>query len=393
MIPVKPNICAINTYTTPWAALDRTEYLRLDLNESTQPLPEYVLESMVRFIRDTGVECYPDYCGFYEKLSSYCPVPADWLLATNGSDQGIDVILRAFLAPGDEMVVARPEFAMFGNIANLLDAKIVGVPYAEQFQFPYETFHEAVSAATRLIVIINPNNPTGTPVSLEYIEWLLLKFPTIPILVDEAYYEYTKTTSLDLLKRHDNLIVLRTFSKAFAMAGLRIGYIIARPELIAHFEKIRGPFAVNSVALAAATAQIENQDPMQKHVEEVMERSKPFTREFLSASGVSFNRGCRELFPNCRARDRSFCFSSAITQDSGALITRPATRWLDPHESWETIRDAPGKNCHHRISVKGAGVLLCKVMTKTCGRMTMIRRIGFTKPPSMVMPMPNAIWA
>ena len=296
MISVKSHIAAIQAYTTPWALIDRRDYLRLDLNENTQALPASVVEQMAQLIRERGVHCYPDYRGFGAQLSSYCAVPEDWLLATNGSDQGIDIVLRAFLTQGDEMVVARPEFAMFGNIANLLGARIVGVPYGDRFQFPYDTFHEAISSDTRLIVIINPNNPTGTPVTLDYIEWLLVRFPNVPILVDEAYYEYTGTSALDFLKRYDNLIVLRTFSKAFAMAGLRLGYIIARPALITHFEKIRGPFAVNSVALVAAAAQLAHLDNMQAQVKEVMLRAKPFTSAFLRENNIDFIEGAANFF-------------------------------------------------------------------------------------------------
>ncbi len=296
MMPVRPNIAAIHAYKTPWAMLDRMEYLRLDLNENTQDLPECALERMVQFIRETGVGCYPDYRVANRQLASYCGVPAECLLVTNGSDQGIDIVLRAFLAPGDEMVIARPEFAMFGNSAALLDAKVVGVPYGEQFCFPYETFHEAVTPETRLIVIINPNNPTGTPVSLEYIEWFLLRFPNVPILVDEAYYEYTGISALGLLQKYDNVILLRTFSKAFAMAGLRLGYILARPGLITEFEKIRGPFAVNGVALAAAIAQVEHPEGMRAHVDEIMNRSKPFMRSFFEANGISFIEGAANFF-------------------------------------------------------------------------------------------------
>ncbi|CAK0772550.1 Histidinol phosphate aminotransferase [Gammaproteobacteria bacterium] len=291
MIQVKTNLNSIHAYTTPWAGLDRSQYLRLDLNESTQPIPDQAIARMMKFISQVGVQCYPEYQGFIKKLSSYCGVAENWLLATNGSDQGIDIVLRAFLSPGDEMVIARPEFAMFGNIAQLLEARIAGVPYTTEFLFPYEKFHEGISQATRLIVIINPNNPTGTIVSLEYIEWLLQRFPNLPILVDEAYYEYTGSTAMEFMRRHDNLIILRTFSKAFAMAGLRLGYVMARPELITHFEKIRGPFAVNSLAVEAATVQIEYLEKMRAHVDEIMKIAKPFTKKFLAAHNIKFFDG------------------------------------------------------------------------------------------------------
>ncbi len=293
-IEVQPHIAQMGAYAPPWTGLDRKDFLRLDLNECTRPLPQCAIDAVAEQLPYAPL--YPDYQAFGAKLSEYSGVPPECLMVTNGSDQGIDVILRAFLAPGDTMAVARPEFPMFGQIAGVLNAQIAGVPYGEGFRFPYEVFAEAITPRIRLAVVINPNNPTGTPVELDYIEGLLRDHPATPFLVDEAYFEFTGATIINLISQHPNLIVLRTFSKAFAMAGMRLGYIAAQPELIGQFLKIRGPFDANSLALAAAAAQIDTPQERIDRTEELMERSKPLVESFFESHGVVFHRGSANFF-------------------------------------------------------------------------------------------------
>jgi histidinol-phosphate aminotransferase len=291
MPTVRPCIAEISEYTPPWRGLDRDRYLCLDQNENTQPLPRVAVEAIVAFLQHNGVHTYPEYDAFYAKLSSYCGLPPDHLLVTNGSDRGIDVVLRSFLAPGDAMLVARPEFAMFGLTASGIGARVLGVPYEEGFRYPYDSFLQALSPQVKLVVAINPNNPTGTPIRIDFIERLLRENPDVPVLVDEAYFEYTGATVIGRIAEFPNLVVLRTFSKAFAMAGLRLGYIAARPELIRQFVKIRGPYDVNSLALQAAAAQIDHPEARLAHVTEIMTRSKPFVEQFLQSRGIRFHAG------------------------------------------------------------------------------------------------------
>jgi histidinol-phosphate aminotransferase len=287
--PVSPHIAKLDLYAPPWTGLDRRGYLRLDLNECTCPLPRVAVEAITEEL--PFVPLYPDYQVFRGKLAEYCGLPPGYLLVTNGSDQGIDVVLRAFITPGEAVAFARPEFPMFGQIAGLLDARIIGVPYRRDLSFPYEEFRKVVAPPTRVAVVINPNNPTGTPVERDYIESLVREFSATPILVDEAYFEYTNCTVIDLVPKYPNLIVLRTFSKAFAMAGLRLGYIAAQPELIGHFQKIRGPFDVNSLAIAAASAQIDHPEESLARVAEITGRSKPLVERFFRSYGVKFHPG------------------------------------------------------------------------------------------------------
>jgi histidinol-phosphate aminotransferase len=287
VIPIPATIAGLPHYDPP--ALDRSPFLRLDLNECTQPLPLVVQERIAAAIGQAHL--YPSPRDFHTRLAAYTGAPAECHLATNGSDQGIDLILRGLLSPGDEMLIARPEFAMFNKFALLNRVVLRGVPLLEDFAFPYDGFANAIMPATKMIAIINPNNPTGTPVRREFIAELLEAHPSVPILVDEAYYEYSGETVVDLLPKFDNLVVLRTFSKGFAMAGLRLGYIVARPESIAALAKCRGPFDVNRLAIAAGTAQLENVPQALAHVHEVMAQSKPYIESFWRAKGVPFTPG------------------------------------------------------------------------------------------------------
>lgn len=288
---VRPNIHALTAYAPPWTGLDRTQYLRLDLNENTRSLPKEILPVMESFWKSGAASRYPEYQNFLPKLAAYTGTGINNLLVTNGSDQGIELLLRSFLHPDNAMVVAQPEFPIFSHATKVIGAKIQGVPFNTDMTFPTEAFYNAINADTGLIVLINPNNPTGSTVSRQTIQTLLTRHPDLPVVVDEAYFEFTGVTCLDLMQNHPNLILLRTFSKAFAMAGLRLGYIIAQPELIQELTKVRGPFDVNACAITAAAAQLELPHIWQGYVNEVMTQGKPFIEQGLAAHGVLFVPG------------------------------------------------------------------------------------------------------
>lgn len=150
---------------------------------------------------------------------------------------------------------------------------------------------QSVNKDTKIIVLINPNNPTGTTISLNTIEKIVQKHPSLPVIVDEAYFEFTGVTAVHLLDTYPNLIITRTFSKAFSMAGLRLGYILAHPNLIAEFNKVRGPFDVNTCALYAAGAQIDNPVDWKHYVNEVISVSKPFIEGYFLKRNIEHYKG------------------------------------------------------------------------------------------------------
>ncbi|MEU8285864.1 aminotransferase class I/II-fold pyridoxal phosphate-dependent enzyme [Micromonospora sp. NPDC048905] len=292
-----------NPYVPDWAGQDRRGLMRLDRNEAPGPLSPTVAEAVCAYVRDAGVHSYPEYPQLASALGGYCGVPSNWILPTNGSDQGIDICIRAFLRPGASMVVARPEFVIFGHAAGLAGGSVVGVPYPNDLRYPYEEFRAVVAARKPdLIVFVNPNNPTGTPVDVEFIAEIARSAPGVPVLVDEAYYEFTDATVVPLIPELPNLIVLRTFSKAFAMAGLRLGYVVAVPEVVEQLVKLRNPFDVNSLAVVAGLAQLARLREMRSMVDEMMGDTKPEVVGFFRDQGVVVHPGAANFLlvrPRC----------------------------------------------------------------------------------------------
>jgi len=277
----------LHRYVPEWRGLDRSRFLRLDRNESSIPLPEHVAGVLAGYLTERGVHAYPDAERLSGPLAAYCGVAPECVLTTNGSDQAIDLTLRAFLNEGDRLLVARPEFAIFGHSATAIGTRVLGIPFREDLSFPYAEFREAAAGERPdLIVIINPNNPTGTPVTVDFIREMASAYPDVPVIVDEAYYEFTGKTVTGLMGSHSNLVVLRTFSKAFAMAGLRLGYIVAAPDVIEQIGKLRNPFDVNELAVVAAEAQLADLDPMRRYVRQIVDESKPIVTSFCESRGV-----------------------------------------------------------------------------------------------------------
>ena len=288
---IRSAIANMGTYKPPLEGRNPKEYLLMDFNESPEPPPPSVRRALQEYLVEGDLHVYPYYGSFCEELGQYVGVSAEQLLLTNGSDQGIDVVLRCLLEPGTNLVMAMPGFTMFKQTVSTIGADFIEVPYPDGFAFPYEKIRQAVNAQTRIIVVINPNNPTGTSAPLTQVEALLQEFPECAVLVDEAYYEFTGQTCLDLLPKYPNLVVLRTFSKAFAIPALRLGYVVAREEFISQLLKIRGPYDVNMAALVAAWALLQDREPWQELVQQLMVVSKPALEQFLIEHRVRFYPG------------------------------------------------------------------------------------------------------
>jgi histidinol-phosphate aminotransferase len=317
-MPFRRPVAEAGSYVPSWTGDERTGLVCLDRNESTQPVSGLVAAALQRHIALHGVHGYPELGPLTEAIAGYCGVAPASVLATNGSDQAIDLCLRAFLAEGDPMLVARPEFPMFGHIAGWIGARVVGVPFGPALEFPYQEFAEAAATGRpRVIVLINPNNPTGTPVDRAFIEHMLAAHPDVPVIVDEAYFEFTGTTVVDLVAAHDNLVVLRTFSKAFAMAGLRLGYLVAHPGVVAQLSKLRGPFDVNALAVVAAEAQLAAVEEVRRHAAHVMEVVKPEVTGYFRRSGVAVWPGAANF---SLVRPRHCAEAVELLRSSGMLV-------------------------------------------------------------------------
>ena len=222
-----------------------------------------------------GVWLYPDDTCFNLKaaLSNFWKLNPDYFVIGNGSDEIIHFLGQAFLdsARGDEVIFADPSFVQYKACALMADCPFHAVPLTPDYRHDLAAMKAKVNPRTKLIFIANPNNPTGTTVTRAEFENLLDGLPPhVVVVLDEAYDEYVATPdsprALDYIEQH-NVVALHTFSKAYALAGLRVGYGLGRPDLMQFLAQVRGPFNVNMLAQVAAIAGLADQDHIARSVE------------------------------------------------------------------------------------------------------------------------------
>lgn len=244
-------------YSPPTAG--RAGKLRLDFNENTVGCSPAVVRALVRAITQERLTIYPEYEATREALSTFFAVPQSQFLLTNGTDEAIQVLVNTFVDDDEEVVVLTPSYAMYRFYAEVAGAKVLNLPYRSgSLAFPLEELLAMVTPATRAILISNPNNPTGTGIGLETIETILKHAPRAAVLLDEAYYEFCGVTALPLIARYQNLFVSRTFSKAYGLAGLRIGCLFSQEGNVKFLHKAQSPYSVNILAAVAARAGVSD---------------------------------------------------------------------------------------------------------------------------------------
>jgi histidinol-phosphate aminotransferase len=212
---------------------------------------------------------YPDGSSYYlkEKLSKVFKLPMERILTGNGSNELIELAIRTFLTPGEKVIQPFPTFLVYEKVVNGAGGELVSVDLND-FRIDLDAIKRAVTPKTKLIFINNPNNPTGTGLSKEEIRGFLEWAPEdIVIVIDEAYVEFSSdkvARGTEFLDKRDRLIILRTFSKLYGLAGLRVGYGFSSPEIVDYINRVRQPFNLNLLAQAAAAAALDDTDFVQK---------------------------------------------------------------------------------------------------------------------------------
>jgi histidinol-phosphate aminotransferase len=251
--------------------LDEASIVKLASNENPFGVPESAKKAMAEAAAELGR--YPDANGFELKaaLSKRYDVPADWITLGNGSNDILEIAAHAFVQKGQAVVYSQYSFAVYALATQGVGARGIVVP-AKDYGHDLDAMAAAIDADTRLLYIANPNNPTGTFIQAAEIEAFLAKVPaSVVVVLDEAYNEYLEQKdqfeSTQWVRRFPNLVVSRTFSKAYGLAGLRVGFAIAQPAVTDLMNRIRQPFNVNSLAQAAAIAALNDKDFLQKGFE------------------------------------------------------------------------------------------------------------------------------
>jgi histidinol-phosphate aminotransferase len=268
-IPVYP---AASTYAF------EGELVKLASNETPFAPHPQVLEAVERGLRTLNRYPDPAKSALRKRLSERTGVPAGRIAIGNGSCELLLAAAEAMLEPGTEVVYAWPSFSIYPHMAAMSGARAVTVPLNEAGEHDLEAMAREVTVATRIVIVCNPNNPSATALAPDVIDAFVAELPRhVAVILDEAYVEFSTLQdpdeSLDLLERHPNLVILRTFSKVYGLCGLRVGYSLGDERFRNAVDQVRQPFSVNALAQIAATEALRHVDELERRVEQtVIER-------------------------------------------------------------------------------------------------------------------------
>jgi histidinol-phosphate aminotransferase len=260
--------------------------LRLDFNENVVGCSPRVLER-IRNISAEDLARYPEREPIEAMAAGHLGVKPEELLLTNGVDEAIHLVCETYLEASDEILIVVPTFAMYEIFSSATGARVTKIPAGANFSFPTNTVLRHITAQTRLIAIANPNNPTGSAASLEDLCLIARSAPEAAILVDEAYYEFHGESLLLRWRDLPNIFVARTLSKAYGLAGLRVGLLMGEPKSLHEVRRVASPYSVNAVALACVPEALSDVAYVDAYVNEVCNGRQRLEEE-LKRIGIPF---------------------------------------------------------------------------------------------------------
>ncbi len=264
---------------------NRIDKVRLDFNENTVGCSPRLVEFLQQQITPERLAVYPSYHDVKDTLADYFHVQPDEFTLTNGTDEAIQVFINTYIDDGDEVLIPKPSYAMYRFYAEVAGAKIKEVEYpAPRYEFPLDQLLLNITPETRAVCISNPNNPTGTGISLDEVEKIIQAANHAAVLIDEAYFEFSGITALPWINKYPNLFVSRTFSKVYGMAALRVGCLFSNRDNVAFLQKAQSPYSVNMLAALAAQEAVKDVDYVRNYVTEALA-----ARDLLSSGLAKLN--------------------------------------------------------------------------------------------------------
>ena len=254
----RPAIDAMTGYVPGEQPKSGVKVIKLNTNENPYP-PSPKAIAVLQNINSDSLRRYPDpfACEFCQAVSDVLDVPADWVIVGNGSDDVLNILIRACAEGRDRKVVyPMPTYVLYRTLSAMQPAEIVEIPYGENFQLPIAELAAANGAVT---FIASPNSPSGHSVPLDDLRKLAQQVSGI-LAIDEAYVDFAEFSALPLVQEFDNVIVLRTLSKGYSLAGLRLGFGVANPKLLAGLFKVKDSYNIDAIAIAVGTAAMRDQD-------------------------------------------------------------------------------------------------------------------------------------
>lgn len=265
-LPVRAAILKRQTFELP--AEGRRNKVRLDFNENTAGCTPAVVRALAR-ISPKELATYPEYEPSLRELARYFGVRREELMLANGADDSLRALFDVFVEQGSHILLCEPTFSMYRYYAEIVGAGIEVCCYDSEMKFPLEGVLRALRKRPRILFVANPNNPTGTLLKRSEIERLLKAATHTAVVIDEAYADFSGLTVLPLIHAYPQLFIVRTFSKAAGLAGLRLGAVIAREDSLDFLRRVIQPFGVNAAALVAARAAIRDRRTLRRYVSEV----------------------------------------------------------------------------------------------------------------------------
>ncbi len=276
MIEPKPHLKDIRR--TPWGdEAPRLGKVRLDRNERNQPFSSAFMARLRERLTDELIMAYPECWPTFEKVAAHIGVPVENILLHMGSEQAIRLVFETYVRPGDRVLLHLPGYAMYPVFAKLYQAEVETQDYDSNLEFDWEAFLGRITPGLRLVVVENPNGFLGNPADLGMLERIVARAGECGALtlVDEAYYLFHRETAVPLLMDHDNLVITRSFSKAFGLAGLRAGCLVSRRENIENLTKLKPAYELTSVTAMILEELLGNPQEYESYAEE--------TRQCLAA--------------------------------------------------------------------------------------------------------------
>lgn len=332
---IRSNVLRMQPYT-PGKPIDEvkrelglTHVVKLASNENPLgPSPKAV--EAIRASAES-VHLYPDASGYELKqaIANFVGVDPSGIALGNGSDELIRLLAHTLVAPGDEILIGNPSFVRYDAAAHISDAALIAVPLTSEWRHDLPAMAAAVTPKTKLVYLANPHNPCGTTVNRDEVDAFLATLPPhVVVVLDEAYYEYAKDqpnqpVATSLISAGKPVVSLRTFSKAYGLAGIRIGYAIGSPTLIEAMGRTREPFHVNSLAQAAAIAALEDRDFIHRSVA-LNNSERDRLRDWMASRGFttvesSANFVCVEIGPMATQVFENLLKEGVIVRNGGPL--------------------------------------------------------------------------
>lgn len=257
---IKPAVRALSHYTLP----PRQAAVKIDQNENPYELPDAFKDEVLARMRAAPWGRYPEFVprSLLEALARFAGWRHDGVLVGNGSNELISVVLQATVGEGTGVAIPQPTFTLYAPMVKTLGGRAITVPLRNDLTFDVDALLATQDAQdARVMIVCSPNNPTGTWLPEADLRRILDRWRGL-VIVDEAYHEFARWSAVPLLAERARLVVLRTFSKAMAMAGLRVGYLLARPELATELDKVRLPYNLNRFSTIAAELALERYEEL-----------------------------------------------------------------------------------------------------------------------------------